>query len=62
MLTNLTELDLAHNDILEVPVLPPNLKLLNLSRNGIYTMPSQLFEMKSLDTVDLSYNQISVWV
>ena len=25
-------------------------------------MPSQLFDMKSLDTVDLSYNQISVWV
>ena len=42
--------------------MPPNLKLLNLSHNGIYTMSQQIFEMAALDTVDLSYNMISVWV
>ena len=62
LLKNLTELDLAHNSIVEVPELPVNLKLLNLSHNGIYVMPSQVFAISTLESVDIGYNMISVWV
>ena len=61
LLTKLTELDLANNNITDVPELPPNLKLLNLSSNDICSVPSQIYGMLALDTVLLSHNKIASW-
>ena len=61
---NLTILNLAHNQIFDIPDylmgLCPNLKRLNLAHNKIKVVPSDLGSLKKLEHLNLSFNEIDL--
>jgi Leucine-rich repeat (LRR) protein len=62
-LPNLTEVDANSNQLKEIPVslcsLNPKLRILNLRKNRILTLPSYIKDLQSLEILNLGANPIS---
>lgn len=57
-LHNLSIMTLSCNKLKDLPKLPPNLKILDLSSNEFETYPETLNNLKNLLQLDLSYNKL----
>lgn len=52
-------LDLSSNELIDIPELPISLKVLNISGNGLATMPKNISKLVHLEQLDVRSNEIS---
>jgi Leucine-rich repeat (LRR) protein len=59
-MSSLTALDLNHNRVAQLPTLADSIRLLNLSNNAFNEWPDCLGLLSSLETLDISQNQLTL--